>query len=185
MASLDQVHHALDMSAVNRAVDLLTQAKKISFFGTGSSAAVAHDAMNKFSVLTSRSSTDDIVLQRGLYGCNDDDVVVIISHTGRTKSLVELAQLARENDAMVIAITSAGTPLARESTLAITLDVPEDTDIYMPMVSRLAQLTVIDVLATGFTLRRGAKFRDNLKRVKEALKESRFDKELLISSDKQ
>jgi RpiR family carbohydrate utilization transcriptional regulator len=26
----------------------------------------------------------------------DDDVVVIISHTGRTKSLVELAQLARE-----------------------------------------------------------------------------------------
>ncbi len=44
--------------------------------------------------------------------CDDDDVVVIISHTGRTKSLVELAQLARENDAMVIALTSAGTPLA-------------------------------------------------------------------------
>lgn len=48
MASLDQVHHSLDMSAVNRAVDLLTQAKKIAFFGLGSSAAVAHDAMNKF-----------------------------------------------------------------------------------------------------------------------------------------
>ncbi|EFG1219585.1 hypothetical protein BR192_003930, partial [Escherichia coli] len=73
--------------------------------------------------------------------------------------------------------------LAREATLAITLDVPEDTDIYMPMVSRLAQLTVIDVLATGFTLRRGTKFRDNLKRVKEALKESRFDKQLLNLSD--
>ncbi len=99
--------------------------------------------------------SDDIVLQRmSCMNCDDDDVVVIISHTGRTKSLVELAQLARENDAMVIALTSAGTPLA-EATLAITLDVPEDTDIYMPMVSRLAQLTVIDVLATGFTLRRG------------------------------
>ncbi|MGG5839073.1 SIS domain-containing protein, partial [Huaxiibacter chinensis] len=81
------------------------------------------------------------------------------------------------NDAMVIALTTAGTPLSREATLSITLDVPEDTDMYMPMVSRLAQLTVVDVLATGFTLRRGAKFRDNLKRVKEALKESRFDKE--------
>ena len=97
--------------------------------------------------------------------------------------IFDVAQLARENDAMVIALTSAGTPLAREATLAITLDVPEDTDIYMPMVSRLAQLTVIDVLATGFTLRRGAKFRDNLKRVKEALKESRFDKQLLNLSD--
>ncbi len=28
---------------------------------------------------------------------------------------------------------------AQSHTLAITLDVPEDTDIYMPMVSRLAQ----------------------------------------------
>mgnify|MGYP002674657970 CR=1 FL=1 len=177
MASLDHVRQSLDMSSVNRAVDLL--------FGLGSSAAVAHDAMNKFfrfnvPVIYS----DDIVLQRmSCMNCSEDDVVVLISHTGRTKSQVELAQLARENDAMVIALTTAGTPLAREATLAITLDVPEDTDIYMPMVSRLAQLTVIDVLATGFTLRRGAKFRDNLKRVKEALKESRFDKELLIKSD--
>lgn len=64
--------------------------------------------------------------------CNDDDVVVIISHTGRTKSQVELAQLARENDAMVIAITSADTPLAREATLSITLDVPEDTESICP-----------------------------------------------------
>jgi len=117
--------------------------------------------------------------------CSEEDVVVLISHTGRTKNLVELAQLARENDAIVLAITSEGSPLAREATLSLLLDVPEDTDIYMPMVSRLAQLTVIDVLATGFTLRRGAKFRDNLKRVKEALKESRFDKELFVSGDSQ
>ncbi len=113
MASLNQVHHSLDMSAVNRAVDLLTQAKN-RLFGLGSSAAVAHDAMNKFfrfnvPVIYS----DDIVLQRmSCMNCDDDDVVVIISHTGRTKSTVELAQLARENDAMVIALTSAGTPLA-------------------------------------------------------------------------
>jgi len=62
------------------------------------------------------------------------------------------------------------------ATLALTLDVPEDTDIYLPMVSRLAQLTVVDVLATGFTLERGTAFRENLKRVKEALKASRLEK---------
>ncbi|MGL4456024.1 MAG: SIS domain-containing protein, partial [Plesiomonas sp.] len=106
----------------------------------------------------------------------ENDVIVLISHTGRTKSLVEIAQLARENEATVIAITSEGSPLAREASLALTLDVPEDTDVYMPMASRIAQLTLIDVLATGFTLRRGAKFRDNLKRVKEALRDSRFEK---------
>ncbi|AJJ64320.1 MurR/RpiR family transcriptional regulator [Yersinia aldovae] len=178
MASLDMVKTNLDIAAINRAVDLLTQAKKISFFGLGASAAVAHDAMNKFFRFNIPVIYfDDIVMQRmSCMNSSEGDVVVLISHTGRTKSLVELAHLARENDATVIAITSRDTPLANEATLSLLLDVPEDTDVYMPMVSRIAQLTLIDVLATGFTLRRGAKFRDNLKRVKDALKESRFDK---------
>ncbi|CNE32152.1 DNA-binding transcriptional regulator HexR [Yersinia bercovieri] len=180
MASLDMVKNNLDIAAINRAVDLLTQAKKISFFGLGASAAVAHDAMNKFFRFNIPVIYfDDIVMQRmSCMNSSEGDVVVLISHTGRTKSLVELAHLARENDATVIAITSRDTPLANEATLPLLLDVPEDTDMYMPMVSRIAQLTLIDVLATGFTLRRGAKFRDNLKRVKDALKESRFDKDL-------
>ncbi len=178
MASLEQVKNTLDITAVNRAVDLLTQAKKISFFGLGASAAVAHDAMNKFFRFNIPVIYfDDIVMQRmSCMNSGEGDVVVLISHTGRTKNLVELAHLARENDATVIAITSRDTPLAYEATLSLLLDVPEDTDVYMPMVSRLAQLTLIDVLATGFTLRRGAKFRDNLKRVKESLRDSRFDK---------
>jgi RpiR family carbohydrate utilization transcriptional regulator len=185
MASLDTVKANLDIAAINRAVDLLTQAKKISFFGLGASAAVAHDAMNKFFRFNIPVVYfDDIVMQRmGCMNSSEGDVVVLISHTGRTKNLVEMAQLARENDATVIAITSRDTPLAQEATLALLLDVPEDTDVYMPMVSRIAQLTLIDVLATGFTLRRGAKFRDNLKRVKEALKESRFDKGVIIPNN--
>ncbi|SFU31077.1 MurR/RpiR family transcriptional regulator [Xenorhabdus koppenhoeferi] len=178
MANLETVKTNLDIAAINRAVDLLTQARKLSFFGLGSSAAVAHDAMNKFFRFNIPVTYfDDIVMQRmSCINSTEGDVVVLISHTGRTKNLVEIAKLARENDATVIAITSTGSPLAQEATLSILLDVPEDTDIYMPMVSRIAQLTIIDVLAIGFTLRRGSKFRDNLKRVKEALRNSRFDK---------
>ncbi|WGL99561.1 hypothetical protein QE177_06745 [Arsenophonus sp. aPb] len=50
------------------------------------------------------------------------------------------------------------------------------TNIYMPMVLRLAQLTLIDVLATGFILRRRQNFRDNLKRVKDILHDTYPDK---------
>ncbi|MBP2837775.1 MurR/RpiR family transcriptional regulator [Dickeya parazeae] len=184
MAALEQVKSSLDIQAINRAVDLLTQARKISFFGFGASAAVAHDAMNKFFRFNIPVVYfDDLVMQRmSCMNSGEGDVVVLISHTGRTKSLVDMARLARENDATVIAITSEGSPLSREASLVLQVDVPEDTDVYMPMVSRIAQLTLIDVLATGFTLRRGAKFRDNLKRVKEALRESRFDKEERFSN---
>ncbi|MGF1736067.1 MurR/RpiR family transcriptional regulator [Photobacterium satsumensis] len=182
MACLDVAKNSLDPMQVNRSVDLLTQAKKISFFGLGASASVAHDAQNKFFRFNIPIVCfDDIVMQRmSVINCSDGDVVVMISHTGRTKSLVEVARMARENGATVIGITAKDSPLDRECSISICLDVPEDTDVYMPMASRVVQMTVIDVLATGFTLRRGAGFRENLKRVKESLKDSRFTKEGIV-----
>ncbi len=178
MACLDTAKNSLDISAVNKAVDILTQAKKISFFGLGASSSVAHDALNKFFRFNIPVQCfDDILMQRmSCINSSDGDVIVLISHTGRTKSLVEIATLARENDATVIGITAKDSPLSKECSLVLSMDVPEDTDIYMPMASRLAQLVLIDVLATGFTLRRGIKFRENLKKVKESIKDSRFDK---------
>lgn len=178
LAGLSRVRQQLDMQVIDQAVQALSQAHKIAFFGLGASAVVAHDATNKFlrfnlPVIWS----EDIVIQRmSCINSGPNDVFVLISHTGRTKNMIELARLARVNASTVLAITSPGSPLADEATLALALDVPEDTDIYLPMVSRLAQLTVVDVLATGFTLERGTAFRENLKRVKEALKASRLEK---------
>ncbi|MCE2595731.1 MurR/RpiR family transcriptional regulator [Motilimonas cestriensis] len=178
MACLDAAKSSLDIATVNRAVDVLTQANKISFFGLGASSSVAHDALNKFFRFNIPVQCfDDILMQRmSCINSGEGDVIVLISHTGRTKSLVEIASLARENDATVISLTAKDSPLARESNLVLSMDVPEDTDIYMPMASRLAQLVLVDVLATGFTLRRGIKFRENLKKVKESIKDSRFEK---------
>ncbi|WP_344962502.1 MurR/RpiR family transcriptional regulator [Oceanisphaera sediminis] len=177
MACLDSARNTLDPQAVNRCVDLLTQAKKLSFFGLGASSAVAHDAMNKFFRFNVPVLCfDDVVMMRmSCINSVEGDVVVLISHTGRTKALVEIAQLARQNDAIVIGLTAKDSPLARECTMVLSMEVPEDTDIYLPMASRLAQMVLIDVLATGFILRRGSKFRENLRKVKEGIKNSRFD----------
>ncbi len=178
MASLDTARQSIDTTAINKAVDILTQAKKISFFGLGASASVAHDAQNKFFRFNVPVLCfDDVLMQRmSCINSDEGDVVVLISHTGRTKSLIDIARLARENGAAVIGITARHSPLSQECTLPVTMEVPEDTDMYLPMASRLAQLVIIDVLATGFTLRRGPRFRESLKRVKEVLKESRIDK---------
>lgn len=178
MANLELARKSLDTSTINRSVDLLTQANKISFFGLGASAVVAHDALNKFFRFNVPVVYfDDILMQRmSAINSQQGDVVVVISHTGRTKSLVEVASLAKENDATVIGITTEGTPLAKECSIVLSVDVAEDTDLYMPMSSRIAQLALIDILATGFTLRRGTKFRDNLKKVKDSLRSSRFER---------
>ncbi|KMT66481.1 MurR/RpiR family transcriptional regulator [Catenovulum maritimum] len=178
MAALDVARKHLDINTINKAVDILTQAKKISFFGLGASASVAQDAQNKFFRFNVPViHFDDVLMQRmSCINSCEGEVVVFISHTGRTKSHVESAELARNNDATVIGITDSASPLARECNLVLSLEVTEDTDMYMPMSSRIAQLVLVDILATGFTLRRGSKFRENLKRVKDGLKESRFSK---------
>lgn len=175
---LQRVRERLDLDALRQAVTLLSQAQKVAFFGLGASAVVAHDAFKKFLRFSLPVIwSEDIVIQRmSCINSRPDDVFVLISHTGRTKNMVELARLASVNGSTVIAVTSPASPLADVATLALTLDVPEDTDVYLPMVSRLAQLTVIDLLATGFILDRGGAFQENLKRVKETLKASRFDK---------
>lgn len=178
MAALEVAKQSVDAQSINRVVDLLTQAKKISFFGLGASSSVAHDAVNKFFRFNVPVVYfEDILMQRmSCMNSSDGDVVVLISYTGRTKSLVEIAHIAKKNDATVVGITTHNSPLAAECNFVLGLEVPEDTDMYMPMASRIAQLTMIDILATGFTLRRGTKFRENLKRVKDTLRDSRFDR---------
>jgi Transcriptional regulators len=102
------------------------------------------------------------------------DLFVVISYTGRTRELVDVAHLARQNGASVLGLTAADSPLARASTLSLDIPLPEDTDIYMPMTSRIIQLTVLDVLATGVTLRRGVDFQPHLRKIKESLVPTRY-----------
>ncbi|MBK3869534.1 transcriptional regulator HexR [Pseudomonas stutzeri] len=176
IASLDSACQSLDPQLVSRAVDLMIQARQIHFFGLGASASVALDAQHKFFRFNlAVSAHSDVLMQRMLASvAHTGDLFVIISYTGRTRELVEVARIARQNGASVLGLTAAGSPLAQACTLSVDIPLPEDTDIYMPMTSRIIQLTVLDVLATGMTLRRGVDFQPHLRKVKESLNASRY-----------
>ncbi|MDA9556011.1 MurR/RpiR family transcriptional regulator [Vibrio sp.] len=178
ISNLESIKGQLDTQQINKTIDLLIQANRISFFGLGASSIVAKDAQSKFIRFNIPVVCfEDVLLQRmSCINAPDSDVLVLISNTGRTKSQVEIAHIARENGTTVVAITSKGTPLDNAADHSIHLTSTEDTDIYMPMASRIAQMTIIDILATGFTLKRGAGFRENLKKVKNVLQSSRYDK---------
>ena len=176
IASLDKARQALDPKALATAIDYLIQAKQINFFGMGGSAAVAMDAQHKiFRFNIPVMSYDDALMQRMVAaGANVGDVIVLISYTGRTRETVDIAQLARANGATVIGITNPDSPLAESCTVVLGVTAPEDTEVYMPMSSRIIHLSVIDILATGVTLKRGADFLGHLKKIKESLKPTRF-----------
>ena len=176
IAALDEVGRALDPARVERMVDYLIQARQLHFFGLGASGAVAQDAQHKFFRFNLPvASYVDVLMQRMVASaCHTGDVVVIISWTGRTRELVDIARLARKSGAVVLGITAPDSPLARECTVTLEVATPEDTDVYMPMTSRMIQLTLIDVLATGVTLHRGEDFLPHLKKIKESLRETRY-----------
>ena len=179
IAALDAARKSLDANAITRAVDHLSQAKQISFFGLGASASVAMDARHKFFRLNIPvSAYEDVLMQRMVAaGAHTGDVIVVISFTGRTQELVEIAELARDSGATVIGITSLGSPLAEVCSILLSAPVEEDTDVYMPMTSRMIHLTLLDVLATGMTLRRGVEFQRYLKRIKDSLLPTRIERD--------
>lgn len=179
IASLDKARQALDPNALATAIDYLIQAKQINFFGMGGSASVALDAQHKFFRFNIPvMSYDDALMQRMVAaGSSVGDVIVLISYTGRTRETVDIAQLARTNGATVIGITNPDSPLAAVCSVVVGVTAPEDTEVYMPMSSRIIHLTVIDILATGVTLKRGADFLGHLKKIKESLKPTRFPSE--------
>ena len=176
IASLDKARQSLDPKALGTVIDYLIQAKQINFFGMGGSASVALDAQHKFFRFNIPvTSYDDALMQRMVAaGSQVGDVIVLISYTGRTKEAVEIAKVARANGATVIGITNPESPLAECCTAVLGVTAPEDTEVYMPMSSRIIHLTVIDILATGVTLKRGKDFLNHLKKIKESLKATRY-----------
>lgn len=176
MSNLDKARQALNPRALATAIDYLIQAKQINFFGMGGSASVALDAQHKFFRFNIPvMSYDDALMQRMVAaGASVGDVIVLISYTGRTKETVDIARIARDNGATVIGITTPNSPLAEVCTVALEVTAPEDIEVYMPMSSRIIHLTIIDILATGVTLKRGADFLGHLKKIKDSLTPTRL-----------
>lgn len=174
--SVHDLKSSIDVLTLERAVDLFCQARQVAFFGMGASGSVARDAQHKFF----RFNVPVVAYEDGLMqrmhaaAMKTGDLAVVISHTGRTRAMVEAATFAREAGASVLAITRSETPLSRVATLTVSVDVDENTELYIPMMSRLMQLLVLDVLVTGVAQKRGTDFQPHLARIKQALDGTRL-----------
>jgi len=84
------------------------------------------------------------------------EVVVLISSSGLIEDLLAVAETARARGAAVVAITASHSPLAKKADVVLAVDHVEDVSTQVPMVSRILHLLVIDILAVGVAMRRGA-----------------------------
>jgi RpiR family transcriptional regulator, carbohydrate utilization regulator len=186
VSALLRYRNAAAAGAVERAIAALAEAgrsgKRIEFYGVGNSGIVAQDAQHKFfrlGVLATAVSDGHVQVMSATM-LSAGDVAVIISNSGRSKDLLDVAELVRKKGAAVILITASGSPLAQEARhgaqqILLAADHPEDADRYSPMVSRLLHLMIVDILTTGVALRLGsAQLRPMLQAIKKNLRERRY-----------
>ncbi len=131
----------LDESLVDRAVEMLISSKQIFVYGSGRSGLVG-----KFFAMR--------LVQLGLVAyfvgetitpvVNPDDLVVLISNTGRTKSTLLVEDIARRIGAKVIAVTSSqDSPLASNADLSIILKVGNERPELAPLGTLFEDSAVI------------------------------------------
>lgn len=171
MTSLDRMRRQLDLTAVARAIDLLAAAKRIEFFGFGASGIIALDAQQKFPLFGVPCGAQVDAHQQFMVASllEPGDVAVAISNTGRTSAVLEMAKAAQRNGAGVIGITGYHGPLFDMADVPLLVETLENTNLYTPATSRIAGLTVIDILATGAALRRGTDYVERVKSMKAQL----------------
>lgn len=149
---LKQVRDSMNPDALEIAVEALRKARRVEFYGFGASASVAIDAQHKFFRLQipSAAHSDPHIQTMAAMSLHAGDVVVAISQSGRSQALLDAMELVRESGAFLIGLAPGATPVARACDLAIHIDVNEQTqDRHTPLPSRIAHLTVIDILAVG------------------------------------
>lgn len=165
----------LSDAALEQAVAVLARARRVEFYGVGNSGIVAQDAQHKF-FRFGRSTvayTDNHVQLMAASVLGSQDVVVAISHSGSSADLMDAVRLAKGNGAAIIAITQADSPLAAVADVLINVVSHEDGNTYAPMVSRLLQLMVVDMLAIGLALHWGENAVETLAKTKDSIRQKR------------
>lgn len=147
----------LDEAELENAIALLTHARRIEFYGVGNSGIVAQDAQHKFFRfgMSTVAYADPHIQLMAASVLTEEDVLVVISNSGSSIELLDAVSIAKQNGVAVIAITRTNSVLAQLADCVLNVSAQEDSEQYTPMVSRLLQLVVIDILAIGLALRLG------------------------------
>lgn len=147
--SLEDTRSLIDPKVVEECVQLLVSANSIAFFGVGASQMVGKDAFLKFIRVKNYCQVCEdfdaqLVLARRL---QKNDVAVLISYSGRTKTTVDCAKALKANGVPTISITCfVESPLSKLCTYNLFVSATEYSSTAGKLTSRLSQLLVIDIL---------------------------------------
>ncbi|MGV3464608.1 MAG: MurR/RpiR family transcriptional regulator [Heyndrickxia sp.] len=156
-SALQDTINMIQTATLEKAVEAILAAKKIYFFGVGSSGFTACDAKYRFMRLGFNvdQANDAHIIAMNAALVSEEDVVVAISSSGSTKDIVDAVKIAKENKSFVICITNhARSPITYYADVILLAAAKETPFQGGAFSTKIAQLHLLDVLTTITAMRK-------------------------------
>ena len=168
----------------DRAVDALLSAPKIVFCGLGDAGVVATEAYYRFTRIGENclvSEDPDLQLIQAAH-MKKGDVMVVISHTGRSRTILDAVKEARKHEATVVLITNFPvSPLAKHANIVLRTAAFSKQFTDEVISKRVTELCIIESLYINYLIKKGMPTLERLRRANDSVKVNKLGKS--VSSD--
>jgi len=168
ICSIMDTQRLLDQEKLQNVIHRISEADRLDFYGVGASGLVALDACEKFIRIGKNSNAwlDPHVQITMATNLTPGDVAVVLSYSGTTSDMLDVARVVKDAGAYLVAITKYGPDnlLSQMADETLCVASPEITLRSGAMGSRIAQLVMVDVLFLGAVSLNTDKYREAIRK---------------------
>ncbi|QFP80151.1 MurR/RpiR family transcriptional regulator [Latilactobacillus graminis] len=150
-STVQKSYSMLNIDNLTKSLTLINKAKRVYLLGIGTSGLIAYDLYHKFNRYGIKTfyETDAHMNLEFLANATEQDIVIAISYSGKTKEVLIGAEFAHNNGIPVVSITREDTALSLLSD--ICLFVPDNERIVRvaAVASKLSTMFIADLVFMG------------------------------------
>ncbi len=164
--ALEETKTLLNERDIQRAVNLLINAKRVFVFGVGASGIMAQDTVGKFLRITSKFTTfidsHQQIMQASIL--EPDDVAIFFSYSGNTRDTIETAKMVKTTKAKTIGISKfRSSEFSKYMDVLLLCGAKEHPLRGGSLSAKMSQIYLIDILYTEYykrTIKESKKYND-------------------------
>lgn len=156
ISTIKSTKKILNKEKVEEAIELILNSKEMFIYGLGASGVAAVEMQNRFLRFGKLSHSINDGHFQVMYSSviKKEDLLIVISLSGETSELIYSLKLAKKRGVKIIAITNyIMSPIAKEADVVLLTSARETPLDGGSLISKISQLYIIDILATGYAVR--------------------------------
>jgi RpiR family carbohydrate utilization transcriptional regulator len=173
LVAMQTAHAGMSWQTLEAAADAISRARRVVIYGIGGSSSVmANEMHNRLFRLNVNSipHVDSYMQRMAAATLSKEDLAVVISSTGRPRTLLDSLELAKYYGARSLGIAPSDSAIGREVDICVHLELTQGgVHQFHPNPMRYAQLFAIDCIAYATAARLGAVAETSLKRTRASV----------------